>query len=620
MTVVRGAVELLAGFVPPLLVLGATSYVLGRTLIRGLGPRLELELTGRLERAAVATALGLALTAHGLVLLGFAGLLRPLPLLLLAAAVLAAGAPVGRELLGDLRGLSARSAAGRTGAALLALAPLAVLPLYPATAFDATLYHLPFARAFIESGGVPFLPDRRVPVFPQANELLFAAVLPFGGDVAAHGVQLLATLLTALLLVAWARTAWPSWGSSGWLAAALFLGNPIVVHLAGTGYVEPGLTLFVTASLFSLDRWRQAGGWAWLALAALFGAMAADVKYLGLYFLGMAGLIVALTGWRSRPLRTRLRDTLLFLAVAAAFLAPWYLRIYLHTGNPLFPFLPGVFGHGPWDAVHGSGEPLLSRLARWLRMPWDLVFERARYNQQPPFSPLYLAAVPAVALVGLRLARVWGLLVIAGLYSLLFLWLPPDGRYLVPILPLASLAVAGSVSAAIERWQGFAPRRLFAALALLCFLPGWLYAGYRVARQGPPPLTAIEREDYLTRRLPVYPAIAALNRELGRGYVLWAWRAENMAYFADGRFLGDWFGPASFAHVQAAAPDAESLHRELRRLGATHLLLPARGLDGREIAPPVPEDEAFRRWFALVYQDRHARVYALRAVGDPPHS
>jgi hypothetical protein len=253
-------------------------------------------------------------------------------------------------------------------------------------------------------------------------------------------------------------------------------------------------------------------------------------------------------------------------------------------------------------------------------MPWDLVFERARYNQQPPFSPLYLAAVPAVALAGLRLARVRGLLLIAGLFSLLFLWLPPDGRYLVPILPLASLAVAGSVSAAVERWQGFARRRLLAALALLCFLPGWLYAGYRVARQGPPPLTATAREDYLARRLPVYPAIAALNRERGSGYVLWAWRAENMAYFADGRFLGDWFGPASFPRVQAAAPEAESLHRELRRWGATHLLLPARGLDGREIAPPVPEDEAFRRWFALVYRDPHARVYALRAVGDHPHS
>ena len=75
----------------------------------------------------------------------------------------------------------------------------------------------------------------------------------------------------------------------GWLAAALFLGNPIVVYLAGTGYIEAGLTLFVTAGLFCLDRWRSAGGRGWLILAAVLTATACDVKYLGLFFLGIAG-------------------------------------------------------------------------------------------------------------------------------------------------------------------------------------------------------------------------------------------------------------------------------------------------------------------------------------------
>src|SRR4029078_13631688 len=108
------------------------------------------------------------------------------------------------------------------GIALAAAAPLAVLAIYPPTAFDATLYHLPFARAFVTTGALPFLADGRFPVFPQANEILFAAVMLFGPDLAAHGVQLLATLLTALLLAAWGGR------PAGWLAAAVYLGNPIV--------------------------------------------------------------------------------------------------------------------------------------------------------------------------------------------------------------------------------------------------------------------------------------------------------------------------------------------------------------------------------------------------------
>jgi hypothetical protein len=129
-----------------------------------------------------------------------------------------------------------------------------------------------------------------------------------------------------------------------------------------------------------------------------------------------------------------------------------------------------------------------------------------------------------------------------------------------------------------------------------------------VARQGPPPLTAEARETYLASRLPLYPAIAWLNRTRPDGYTVWALHAENMVYFAEGRFLGDWTGPASFERVLGAARDAASLHRELRKLGVTHLLVPTE--DGAFMAQL---DGRLRPRFQLVYQDPHARVYALGA-------
>lgn len=580
--------------------LAVTAYILGRRVAGWPGPRLSFQ--DRLERDAVSTTLGLALIAHLLLLLGLAGLLRPWPVLLLAAAIHALGLPVWREWIAEIR--------PRPVWVLAALAlPLVLLALYPPTAFDATMYHLPFARTFAESGGVPFLSDLRFPVFPQANEILFAAVMLSGVDVAAHGVQLFATLLAAGLLLAWGRGAFPSCPAAGWLAAAIFLGNPIVVHLAGTGYIEPGLALFTTAGLFALDRWRRGGGNGWLALAGALTATAADVKYLGLFFLGVAGLVVIFAGGRSRPVAARFRDALLFSAVAAAFLAPWYGRIYAHTGNPLFPFLPGLFGDSPWTAKMSPdpGEPGLGQLVRLARLPWDLVFERERSGGQPPFSPVYLAALPLLAAGAVRDSRVRLPLLIAGMFGLTWTRLPPDSRYLVTVLPLVSLAVAGAAAPWIGR-----SRRWVAALCLLCFLPGWLYAGYRIQRQGLPPVTEEGREVYLARRLPSYPALAYLNRTRGNGYTVWSLYAENMLYFAAGRFLGDWVGPASFPRVLAGAQDAGSFHGALRRVGATHLLIPARLADGREITPPFPEDAEFRRWFRLFYRDPGARIYELK--------
>lgn len=578
-------------------VLAVTAYVLGRLVTRW--PVLGLSFRDRLERDVVSAALGLALLAHLLLCLGFVGLLGPWTLLLLTFLIHACGL---RIWSGGLRPRLAWVLA-----ALAAILPMALLASYPPTAFDATMYHLPFARAFAESGGMPFLPDLRFPVFPQANEILFAAVMLFGGDVAAHGVQLFATLLIVGLLIAWGRGAWSP--AAGWLAAAVFLGNPVVVHLAASAYIEPGLALFITAGIFALDRWRRGGGRGWLVLAAAFTATAADVKYLGLFFLTVAGLVVIVVGGRSRPAAARVRDTLLFSGVAAAFLAPWYLRIYIHTGNPLFPYLPRLFGSSVWTAKMSPdpGEMGFGQLVRLVRLPWDLVFERKSSGGQPPFSPVYLAALPLLAAGAVRDSRVRFPLLIAGAFGLVWTRLPPDSRYLVTVLPLASLAVAGAAAP----WLGRS-RRWAAVLCLGCFLPGWLYAGYRVQSQGAPPVTAEQREAYLARKLAVYPALAHLNRTRGSRYTVWSLYAENMVYFAEGRFLGDWVGSASFPRVLAGARDARAFHGALRRVGATHLLIPVRSVSGGAVTPPIPEDAAFRRWFRLVYQDQGARVYELK--------
>jgi hypothetical protein len=375
------ASSLLLGVPCVLLILAVTAYVLGRLLTGGLDRPVE--------RWAIPTALGLAALSHLGLLLGLAGQLRPLPVLLAVAAIHLLGIPLWRRLPAAARGVLQRARGGRVALGAAALLPFCVLPLYPPTAFDATLYHLPYAKGFVAAGGVPFLRDLRFPVFPQANEMLFALVMLFAPDVAAHGVQWLMTMLTAALVWAWARDAF-SGRMAGWLAAAVFLGNPIVAYLAGNAYLEAGLTLFITAALYAARRWRGSGERRWLVLAGAFAATAADTKYLGLFVLGVVGLTVLLGRLPARPPRERWKGVLLFGAVAAAVLAPWYGRIYAWTGNPLFPFFPQTFGAGAWAPIRfhsflappmkPDGTPvgregfLGSRLVDLVRLPYDLVF------------------------------------------------------------------------------------------------------------------------------------------------------------------------------------------------------------------------------------------------------
>jgi 4-amino-4-deoxy-L-arabinose transferase-like glycosyltransferase len=597
----------LAGFLlahlAALFAFASLGFAIGATLAR------RVPFDSGLEKVVVATGLGLAIIGHALLGLGLLGLITR------EACAFALGASIVPCLSGWREWLRTMAAAARARprpaidvAAAILLAPLALLPLYPPTAFDATMYHLPYAQAFIASGGVPFLPTLRFPVFPQLAELLFAALMLWFDDVAAQCLQVLWTLLTAGVLYVWGRGAYSR--PAGILAAALFLGGPIVVYHAGTAYVEPTLVFLTTAAVYAFGRWRRCGQTGWLAISAVFVASAAATKYLGLFFVILLGLAVLVT----RAPAHRARSAALFLGLTAALLLLWYGRIAAYTGNPVFPYLPGLFGSSVWDlgeaqpGVRAAGD-LLARLVGTIRLPWDLVFAREKFGWHPPFSPFYLLAAPLALLAAVRDVRARRLLLVSAAYALFVSVAPPDPRYLLPGAALLAVpAAAGAAALSSRRFgEGRRPLVLGAAVVLL-LAPGWLYGLRHAWHRGPVPVSAAAREAHFSRLLPAYAAIARLNRDRADRYSLYAFGAENMRYFAEGRFWGSWFGPGSHARVLAAAGSAEGLHRTLRALGVTHLLL----LDTAPFRGAL-SDPRFADYFEPAYADGRARVFALTA-------
>jgi 4-amino-4-deoxy-L-arabinose transferase-like glycosyltransferase len=633
--------------------LTVTAYVAGRTLLGWLGiveaGAGDRRARAAVETVAVATSLGLVVVAQAGLLLGLAGLLKPGPILLALLGIHLASVAGWRSLRRGLAGL-ARGLGGRAGGGgedggrwwwrrlwlaggTAAVLPVALLTLYPPTAFDATLYHLPFARAFAASGALPVLPDLRVPVFPQLLETLFAMLLPFGGDLAAQAVALIATALTVALLLAWG---WRSSPAAGWIAAAAYAGSPLVIYLAGTAYVEPGLALFSTAAFYAAARWRDGGGPGWLTLAAIFGCAAADTKYLGLYALGLVA-VAAVAAAPPGPPVSRWRRLGMVTLVCAIVAAPWYGRIVAATGNPIFPYLPQLFGASPWTPPSRHAvDPLALAgdvAVRMLRLPWDAVLARSRLGGYPPYSPVFLLAAPALVAGALARRRVRALLFAAAGYTVVILAILPDARYLLVVLPLVCLAVGDCVAWLLESLasrrslrslaspaavSGPAGRRppdegwvkaRAALLALAILLPGWGYSLFSLYRLGPVPVTPAEREAFLARKLPLLSSIRYLDRACGNAYTLYAIHAENMVYLAAGRFLGDLTGPAAYRLVIPADGDAELLYRRLRALGADHLLT----VEGDPALPPI-FTAAFDRLFQLVYADGRGRVFALRGT------
>jgi hypothetical protein len=489
--------------------------------------------------------------------------------------------------------------------ALVVLLPLVVLALYPPTAFDTTMYHLPFAKAFVATGGLPFLFDLRFPIFPQASEVLFAEAMLLDGDRAAQLVSLLATLSTAAILFGWARRVSKKGADSGTgeLAAALFVGGPIVAYLSGTAYCEPVLVLFVAAAFDQIDRFgvEPDDPLRWL-LAGAFAGSAAGVKYFGLFPVGVV-LAVALFA-RAGGRGERWRLVVWSLGGVLLFAAPWYVRNAAYTGNPFFPLFPRLFGPSVWGGPaelapwsEGTGP---SQLTQMVRLPWTLTFGRPTFGRMPPWSPMIGFALVAALGVAWKERRVRLLLWASLAYLCAFLFLPIDARYLLPILPLLCLAAALSLAPLLVR------RFWLPAAIVLALAPTVLWSFYQLHRLGPLPASSAARDRFLADRLPAYPALRFLARTRGAAASVYAFYAENEVYYAPGRFQGDWRGRTPYAEMLKLLRSGDLLAEGLRARGVTHLLTVVRG------EPLLPRDPSFARRFRLVYDDGKARVWEIR--------
>lgn len=323
-------------------------------LVAAAGARLAARLLPAAPvavRVLAAVLLAEAIAATAVLLLGFAGLLRPsalagmvaalaLPCLLLPAKVLAP-----RAAESPPAGWLARLALGAAVAAA-ALFAARLLPHTPIDA-DSMWYHLPMVARWQQTGSLdvdPQLPllARGYPGFRQS--LLLFLSLPLQREHAALlGLVELPALALAVAAVAADRGAARP---LAWTLAAVVPTVPGVQQAAAAQGNDLTLALAVTLAILFVGRWRRGGSSADALCAGLALGAAAATKYSGPVY----ALAVLLA---SRPWLPRGRG--LVAASALLLAAPWYLRNLVQLGNPLFPAPVAVFGRELFPGILPPG-------------------------------------------------------------------------------------------------------------------------------------------------------------------------------------------------------------------------------------------------------------------------
>ncbi len=573
------------------------------------------------ERTAVCTSLGLGAVACLIFALCLAHWLYTLAVLAVLGVAAAVCAPelkaLGGEVAAALRTLriSGRLVAIAVGGVILVV-PFALLPLYPPqgdTSFDPLMYHLVVAKLYVQHHGFVFAPAVHFSLFPQLNEMLFTLMLTLSD---AAGAQLISTLVLIVLIIAvfaWGEQLFSR--TAGYWASALLLGIPAVVWLGSTAYVDLTLTLFGTMAVYSCWRWLQGREQQWLVFAAIFAGWASGTKYSGLFFVGLIAVVIFLYGVRGR----RFAGVLVFAAIAAAAMAPWYARSVHYTGNPVFPFLSTVFGHGYWSAddaaaaVDDVKDTGIGRSAgAFVSLPWQWAFHPTAFRSYTAQGPKrFFLLMPLLIPFALIDRRIRFLCAVSFAYIVYWFFVSQDLRYLVPIFPLISLSMAGALDVMVS-WHSLGRRWahhgiIVGIVAAVCIYSGWRGAVATLRDQGPLPLTQQQRETYWARSLPAYPAIKYLNDLKGRHYTVFAIGSPTMAYFADGAFIGEDYGHARAGRILAARGDNPGLYREAHAMGADYLLVTK--------SWKLRRDESFRTHFKLVYSQPSVELYEIDPHG-----
>jgi 4-amino-4-deoxy-L-arabinose transferase-like glycosyltransferase len=601
-------------------VIAAPGYVLTETVLRGRVAGPPLNLTRAVLGLACWIGIGFLLCA--------VQWFRPAILYPIAGALLGAALVVRLR-----RGIGIRAAfrlppfrldeSLLAGALTVAFVILLFVNLLPILAADAAAYHLTVPRLYAEHGGFREVPYNVYSNWPLAIELLYGLAMQLKDHRLAQLVHWGFGVLTILAVYRFARQQRGHY--AGLLAAVLLLANPVVFVECCVAYVDLAFAFFFFMAFWYVSEYRAdpARRRVALLLAGVSGGVLVGIKLTGVAaVLLLAVLCLAPAALRS-PGRRRLRDfALLFVLPCAALGLPWLVRSWYYTGNPVYPFLYGVFGGPYWSGelatqLHAWHQSMGMRrgLADYLLLPVRVILlggpGYAHFDGS--INPVWIILLP-VAIIGARgRPLVRNGLLLSAAYFVFWAMTSQQMRFLIPILPLLAVAAALPIGAWLDRVRTARRRAVLSTLTALvtvvsfaaCAVEG-VGNSLRLAEMSRPPTGSAANGaeanvfDFIDRELPPRARIMFLN--------------TNQGFFCRREYIADSFHEASqMADLLRRVDGPDDLMATLRSLGITHILWHEH--DWGIAYPPVLrtflQDPAYA---CLVHQtpDGADRLYAVR--------
>lgn len=410
----------------------------------------DKEVFGVLKSAPIALASGLLVWQLMGVFLGTLSWLSPFSVGLTIIASLCAGFAAIKKLPSSLaRALQAQATTPQIVVAAPTLAFLwaGVLPaLAPEVGSDALGGRVALPVRFLAQHSLRPFDDILWSYGQVGGEVIFSFFLPWLGKQVA---KLLSVGLAFIMFLAVSREKLNA------LFASFFLSTLVVFQFCA-GHLEILQLLFwFAACQAALLAWQ--GHMPWIAVGALLGGGAAiKLNTLGL------GILLFLALLFRRPFRASFNALVSLGLGTLAFLGPFLARSLWFSGNPLFPWLNGVFKSALVNQVPVAHFGVGLSFPKVLAVPWLIIFQPEKFVEVGSWHVLTVGSVVLLPFAWRKssLETAWYAFMAAGSWVL---WLVTEQNLRYSFAPAFFTVVAASLvlaergpqdASAIKRFTG----------------------------------------------------------------------------------------------------------------------------------------------------------------------
>lgn len=488
----------------------------------------------------------------------------------------------------------------------------------PPSEMDTLSYHLAVPKLYATSHKIYYIPDIPYSNFPFFTEMLFTLGLFHSSSLAimftfffSIGTVLAIYLLTKRFISAKAAL----------LASIIFYSLPIISERSSQALVEIPLTFYTIVSFYALFKWMESKSQRWLIVSAVFSGFVASIKLNGTFHIIIVSCIVIywLLAKCKASFKTTLKALFIYGGIAIIIVSFWYIKSYIYTGNPVYPFMYKLFGGEYWShylseyqaealANYGIGNGILD----YIFLPWNITIHGAAFDSFTGISPVFLGFLPLLFfIIREKLDKAKYLLFYSLVFITIWFFSSQQARFLLPVLALLTIVASLTIIRLLER-----PllKPIIGMLVIFMLLFNLVLALGINIKKIPVAMGIESKEKYLANLKDFNPYnVSEFINDLepkSKTLLIGLFRV----YYIDNRFVHG--TPALQGFVDySKIRDEDSFAKKLEELNISHIAI-ERHFANDIINKNIPYlNEFLNNSAVLVYEHRGTKVYQLKVNG-----